>query len=201
MLVLPLISVLVAVLTTAWELPGLMADRTVHMMLARPVKRWHVVAGTYLGVCVTSLAMYCLFVFMFLMALAWRGMGQPPALAHAFVLLGIQVVFFCALALLMSLLTTPAMTTVVCVFYYCIGQLIQPTLAPKLTNGPMPSRASAWVMYVVLPHLNYFNLVGPVVHQWPAVPAAALLPVVLYGLGWSALLVVLAAVRFEQCEL
>ena len=56
-------------------------------------------------------------------------------------------------------------------------------------------------MYVVLPHVNYFNLISPVVNQWPAVSSLQIMPVVVYGLGWTLLLIVLAIMRFNRCEL
>ena len=201
MFVLPLLSVLVAVLSSCWVLPQQMADKTVHMMLARPVHRWQVVVGTHLGVCVTSLGAYAVFAALFLVALAWRGVALPPALPHALMLLALQICLFCALAMLISLLTTPAMTATVCIFFYFVGQWIQPTLVKQLHMGTWLSRASYWLLYVALPHLNYFDLTDAVVHQWPAAAWAKMVPVVAYGLGWTFLLLVLAIMRFKRCDL
>lgn len=201
MLALPLLSVLVAVLSSCWIMPQQVADRSVHMMLARPVRRWHIVAGTYLGACATSLAAYGLFASLFLVALSWRGIAWPPALAHALFLLAVQVSLFCALAILLSLLTTPAMTATVCALYYFVGQCIQPTIAPQLSGESLIQRVSAWMLYIALPHLNYLDLTIPVVHQWPSVAWITLVPVALYGLGWTLLLLVLAIMRFNRCDL
>ena len=71
-------------------------------------------------------------------------------------------------------------------------------------SGQPPSllqRASVWMLYVAFPHLNYFDLTTPVVHQWNAVAWITLAPVVLYGLGWTLVLLVLAVMRFNRCDL
>jgi len=201
MLVLPLLSVLAAVLSSAWVLPQEIADRALHLVLARPVRRWEVIAGTYLGALAAGLGMFAVLTVIFLTAFSWRGIAFPPALAHAVVLLGVQVALFTALAQFLSLLTTPPMAAIVCILYYFLGQLVQPTLSPMLGAAGAASRPVVWALYVSLPHLNYFNLTTPVVHSWPAVPFAAVVPAVLYGAGWAALFVLLAMIRFERCEL
>jgi len=201
MLVLPLLSAAAAVLSTFWILPQQIADRTLLLMLARPVRRGAVVVGVFAGAGAMSLLAYLVFSGLFLAALAWRHVEFPPALLHALTLLAVQVLFFTALALLLSLLTTPAMAATICLLYYFIGQVIQPALQPVLAQSPWAARLPAWVLLSATPHLNYFNLTVPVVHLWPAVSWLSLAPTIAYGLGWTALLVVLASWRFARCEL
>ncbi|MCX7005057.1 MAG: ABC transporter permease subunit [bacterium] len=200
MLVLPLVTVVVATLTTCWVLPQQRQDHTLHLILARPVARWQVIIGTFLGVAVTSVMAFFVFTAIFLLSLWWRAVVFPPALLHAVTLLLVQVLLFNALALLLSLLTTPAMTAVVCLLYYFLGQLIQPTLQPVLAGTPWLVRLPAWCAFFATPHLNYFNLTMPVVHQWPAVSWFMLVPTITYGVGWTALLLLAACGLFRRCD-
>ena len=201
MLALPVLSVVTAVLSGAWMLPQYIQSHTVHLVLARPVRRWHVVAGNFIGALLTSLGSYIVFAGIFLAAFWWRGVPFPPATWHAVLLLAVQVAFFTALSQCFSLLTTPLMTVTVCILYFFIGQLVQPTLAATLAAGSILSEPLAWLAYIALPHINYFNLTAAVVHQWPAVAFMRLLPVVCYGTGWTLLLLLCTVWRFERCEL
>jgi ABC-type transport system involved in multi-copper enzyme maturation permease subunit len=200
MLVLPLVTVVVAVLSACWLVPQQRQDFTLHLILARPVARWQVMVGTFLGAVATSVAAFVVFAAIFLLSLWWRHVNFPPALMHALLLLLLQVLLFNALALLLSLLTTPAMTAVVCILYYFLGQLVQPALQPLLACEAWSVRVPAWCAFCATPHLNYFNLTIPVVHQWPAVAWTALAPVLIYGAGWTAVLLLAACLLFRRCD-
>ena len=58
----------------------------------------------------------------------------------------------------------------------------------------------ATVVYYLLPNLEVFNVRGPVVHGDP-VTAAHVALATLYGLCWSALLLLLAGAVFSRREL
>ena len=172
--------------------------RTVYTLLANPVRRWQFLFGKFLGL-FAVLAMNVMLMSLALFAvLAFR--GEPPwPLLPAILLIVIELAIMTAFSLLFSSLTNPILAAVWTFAVYVIGHL---SWSLKLLKERVPGEAGRVLcdaVYWALPNLDRLNLKAEAVHAMP-LPAGYLVLSVVYGLGYAALVLLLACVAFERKE-
>ncbi len=157
--------------------------RTVFTILAKPIHRFEFVLGKYAGLVLVLLVNTGVMTIWFSLILLVKGMFDPM-LGLAVLMLFFQFLLVTAIAVLFSCLSTPILSSVFTLALYVVGHLLWslPMLEERLTSTA--ARALCRGLYYLLPNLGNFDIKGEVVHGLsidPAVPAFALLYLVLYG--------------------
>ena len=173
--------------------------RTVHTLLAKPVRRFEFILGKYAGLSLTLLVNTTVMTAWFFLVLLIKGMFDAR-LGVAVLLLLFQFLLITALAVLFSCLSTPILASVMTLALYVIGHLLWSLdlLSARLTSGS--GKLLCRVLYYLLPNLGNFDIKGEVVHGLAVAPGRifwATVYLVLYG---SAVLWTACAV-FERKEL
>ena len=135
------LGLLLTLIWTAGFLPGFLEARSVAVLLAKPVPRWQLLAGKYLGVLVFVLASVTLFVGGTWLAIGLRTGVWDAAYLYAIPLLVLHFAMFFSVSAVLAVWTQ---STVVCVF----GSILFWGLAWSINFGrvcrqPPPTRSAA----------------------------------------------------------
>lgn len=174
-----------------------MDKKTLYTILARPLHRYEFILGKYLGL------MAVLFVVTLVMALISAAYilllgGRLDAIYGLAILLEYwKLLLVTAFALLMSSLTSPILGAIIVFSVYLFGHAtgIFLELPPQFEGTT--AKEILELIYYCLPNLNNFNLRSEAASGVPVAPAY-ILWVLAYGLAYSAFLLFLAALAFEN---
>jgi len=171
--------------------------RTIYTIICRPIWRWEFVLGKYLGLA-------------FLLALVTAAM---TAVAAAFVitlggtvdatfflailLIYWQLLLVTALAVLLSSVASPILGAIIVFSAYVVGHATDILIdLPAHFEGTMTERVLEFVYYVI-PNLSNFDIRAEAANGVP-VSAAYVGWAMLYGTVYTVLLLILAALAFED---
>ncbi len=197
--------------------------RTIYTVLSRPVGRTEFLLGKYLGLLATvglTLFVMTIFFVLYLAAMtAWAAgdvnPNPPPALSpamvQALVMLFFELALVTAIAIFFSSATTPILSAVFTFVVYASGRLAgQVKMLADLMRPTAEGRGSLigqhllLFLYSVIPNLHMFNLSARASHDNPpigielAIPAAQMFWTIVYGLSYTGLVLVLAALVFRR---
>jgi ABC-type transport system involved in multi-copper enzyme maturation permease subunit len=196
-------ALLVAIVTTARQIPAEREARTIFPLLAKPVSRGQVIAGKFLGCWLaTGVA---LFVFYFFFAIItgsreqiWPLLVYLQALWLQWAMLAIVI----ALVLLGSIYFAAPSSTITICFIVVAGILGLGThLRVIALQQPEPMQSILATVYFMMPHLEWYDLRDFVVYDmglvsWPAFALATL-----YAAVWTGIFLLLAWFGFRRKNL
>ncbi len=164
-------SLVIAVTTTARQIPAERENRTLLPLLAKPLTRTQLVLGKFLGCWVAcGLTLLCFYLFFGLLAGTrehmWPVLNYFQAIMLHWFMLGIVV----ALTLLGSLVfAAPSSNSTIC--FVIIGGilLVGRHLDHVALTLPEPTRAISQAIYFAIPHLEFFDTRDLIVHNWPLI--------------------------------
>ena len=184
--------------------------RSIYSLLAKPIQRWQLVVGKYLGLLLTlavnisvmAVALYVVLAYMAWMAgpdqaKAWERPALDPQLLKALLLTFGELSLVTAIALFFSTFSTPILSAAFTFGFFLAGRF-STDLANF--NQVTDSAAAAWLtrgLYFVLPNLGAFDVRSQVVHGVP-VPASYLAATLGYAALYGSALVVVAALIFSR---
>ncbi len=168
-------------------------SRTIYPLLAKPIDRGTLLLGKYFGALATALSALLLFYLLYgVMTGVRQGDWFPPIFVQAFVLHAGCLVLLVAVALLGSLLVTPAANWTLCGMLF-VGMLFFGHRLPMLAAAtPMPARAFVWLGYVIGPHFEFFDMRQRLVHGWSRVGWGVCLLVLLYACAYASACLLIA---------
>jgi Cu-processing system permease protein len=193
-------SLVIAIVTTARQIPAERESRTIFPLLAKPVTRGQVIAGKALGCWLaTGIALVVFYTF-FIVVTCLRE-GQWPLL-HYFQALWLQWVMLgvvIAMATLGSILfAAPSSNTTIC-FVVVVGILLVGghlnTIALQQTGF---SSSALYTLYFAIPHLEFYDVRDLVIHNQKLIGALDCVLVTLYGAVYGAFFLVAAWVAFRR---
>ena len=172
--------------------------RTLYTLLANPVRRSHFVIGKFFGLLALIGLNTVLMTLALAALLAFHG-GGILALLPAIWLTFVELALITAFAILFSSYTNPILAALGTVTVYVSGHLAWslPLLAKRLPEGFGQSVCRA--LYWVMPSLDKLNIRAEAVHGLPIDPGF-LAQATLYGLGYTAVVLILACLIFERRE-
>jgi ABC-type transport system involved in multi-copper enzyme maturation permease subunit len=196
-------SLVIAIVTTARQIPAEREARTIFPLLAKPVSRGQVIAGKFLGCWfATGLALLVFYVF-FAIVSGTRGGAFPlatyvQAAWMQWCLMGVVI----AMVLLGSIYFAAPSSTITILFIIVAGILLLGGHLGQIALGqPEPMQAILTVAYYAIPHLEWFYLSDFVVYDMPAVPWLKILLATLYAAVWSGFFLLLAWLGFRRKNL
>jgi ABC-type transport system involved in multi-copper enzyme maturation permease subunit len=191
-----LIAVMMSVLLISREIDS----RTVYYILAKPVRRSHFLLGKYLGLLATVLVNLVLMTAVLTLFVWLYGGGFDPFLVLATGMIGVEMTLLVAFATLFSVLTRPILGSIFTLAVFVVGHVSGDLwLLTRHLPGSV-GRTLVSVLYYVVPNLERFNFKTEVVHQLP-IPIPAVVWALVYGCCFTAVVLVLACLRFERKDL
>lgn len=196
-----LMSSLITVTTIVPLLPGEMEHKTLYPVLAKPVTRWQMVAGKYLGgMTAVGAGMAAMMVAVAL--LEWRYVGRvDAALGFVIPFYFLEAAILGAVALWLSTFLSTPLAWFLSLLVCLLGN-VKASLYGSLMDQPQPpwNREAISVLYTLLPDLASFNFGDALVHHL-VVPNGNLAQTAAYAVCyiWGALF--LACYSFARREL
>jgi len=194
-------SLVIAITTTARQIPAEREQRTLLPLLAKPLSRTQLIFGKFLGCWLAcGLVLVCFYAFFGALAAsrehAWPLLNYFQAAFLHWVMLGVVI----ALTLLGSLVfAAPSSNSTICFVIVtgimCIGRYLD-AVALSL---PEPRRSIVYSLYYAIPHLEIpFEMRNLIVHDWPLVEWNFVGLDALYLLAYAAVFLVAACLVFRR---
>jgi len=193
-------ALVIAITTTARQIPAERENRTIFPLLAKPVSRAQVILGKFLGCWLAcGLALLVFYVFFGVVSAA-REHALP--LASYFQALWLH---WCALAIVVALalggslvFAAPSSNATIC-FVVCLGILLVGRHLNKVALSlPEPSQTLLYTVYFAIPHLELFDVRELIIHDWGLIawPVWALATV--YAAAHTAVLLLISWLVFRR---
>ncbi len=196
-------SLVIAVTTTARQIPQERESRTIFPLLAKPVSRGQVLVGKFLGCWLASVLSLLVFYAFFVVVTGtkehhWPLLHYVQAFWMHSMLLGVVV----SLTLLGSVvLAAPSSTnTIVLVIVAGILLLGQHLNKVALTMAGLTGKLLSAV-YFTIPHLEFYDLRDLIIHDWPLVGWQWIVVATLYGAAYAVAFLFAAWWRFRRMAL
>lgn len=193
-------SLVIAVTTTARQIPAEREHRTLYPLLAKPITRSQLLLGKFLGCWLaTGLALLLFYTFFGTVA-GMREHAWPVAhYAQAMVLHWFMLGIVCSMALLGSLVLAAPSSTVTLVLIVTVGILLVGRHLNKVAvTLDEPVQSILYAVYYLLPHLELFDLRDLIVHGWGLVRWTIFGGAVGYALVYITLFLTAACLTFRR---
>lgn len=171
--------------------------RTIYSIIAKPIPRYQFLLGKYAGLMLTLFVNVAIMVAGFFLTLVIGQAGMEPALLKAIGLIFVELLVITAVAVMFSTFTTPTLSATFTLAFYVIGHLTDDL---RVLGSRLQSDLTKVVLdglYYTLPNLESFNIKGSVVHGLVIAPIY-LVTAVLYGVTYSAVMLILACAIFQR---
>ena len=195
------ISILVmAVTTSARQIPAEREQRKIMPLLAKPVSRWQMILGKFLGcwmVCGGALLVF--YLFFGVVVLSREKSMDWVLVIQAGILHWTLAAVLVSMALMGSLiLSTPAANSTLCILL-AGGLLFMGRHLNQVAMGLVePIRTLLQLAYYTLPHLEFYDLRDMLVHNHPPVRALSVLWAIVYGFCYTTLFLVVTWGLFRK---
>jgi ABC-type transport system involved in multi-copper enzyme maturation permease subunit len=136
--------------------------RTVYALLAKPIHRYELILGKYLGLLFTLLVNVAVMTVGLELALLYTGrlgMGDYLRVLPAVFLVFLSLALTTALALLFSTFSTPALSAVFTFFLWIIGHFGKELQSFGVLTKSAAVRGLCHGLYYILPNLSGFNFI------------------------------------------
>jgi ABC-type transport system involved in multi-copper enzyme maturation permease subunit len=195
-------ALVIAVTTAARQIPFERESRTIFPLLAKPITRWQVVVGKFVGCWLaTGVALVVFYIFFALVSASREHTLPLDAYFEAFwmhwQMLGIVI----AMTLLGSVgLSTPAANMTI-IFVISLGILFLGGFLHKVAQQMAePSASLLTALYFIIPHLELFNMRELIIHDWQMAPGMWLdvLLATVYALAYTGFFLIAACLVFRR---
>jgi ABC-type transport system involved in multi-copper enzyme maturation permease subunit len=194
-------SLVIAITTTARQIPAERENRTLLPLLAKPLTRTELIFGKFFG-CWFACGLALLFFYFFFAALAasrehaWPLLHYFQAAFLHWIALGVVVAF----ALLGSLVfAAPSSNATICFVIVATMLTVGRYLDTVALAQPEPFRFIIQAVYYAVPHLEIpFEMRNLIVHDWPLIEWSFVGLYILYALAYTAAFLVAACLVFRR---
>jgi Cu-processing system permease protein len=193
-------SLVIAVATTARQIPAERENRTLFPLLAKPITRNQLLIGKFLGCWLASGITLLVFYVFFGVVAGWREHDWPvlhygQALLLHWCMLGVV----CAMTLLASIVLAAPSSTITIVLVVTTGiLLVGRHLNQVALTLAEPGQTILYALYYVLPHLEFFDLRDLIVHGWGLVRWIVVAGAAAYALVYIVLFLAVACLVFRR---
>ena len=190
---------ILAVGTSTRQLTSEETRGTIFPLLAKPVNRFEVIAGKWLGTwTITCAATLLFYVLVTLIVVMKGGKTSAPTVMQGYVLHCTALAMITAAGFLLSTrLNRDAAATLT---YVVTGSasLIVPHVPVLLAHTRGFSAAILMVLYNLMPHFEVFDLRKRIVHEYGPMSPLVCILVVGYGLVWTAMLLLASWLAYRR---
>ncbi|HOW84704.1 MAG TPA: ABC transporter permease [Candidatus Aminicenantes bacterium] len=171
--------------------------KTIFTLLAKPLHRAEFILGKFCGLVLTLFVMTAAMTVIFLAIVYAHTLKIEGGLLAAVAYIFLELILVTAVAILFSSFSTPILSSLFALAFYLIGHLSWGLELIIKKMSPGPGRALVRALYAILPDLENFNFKTEAVHGLP-IPAGIYLSSALYGLCYTAFILVLAVLIFRR---
>jgi ABC-type transport system involved in multi-copper enzyme maturation permease subunit len=198
-----LIGLLIAVFTGVGLVSKEIDKRTLHALLAKPLRRWEFLLGKFAGLVVTlavnTAAMALgLFLALWLVKRSLLHGDLSVLVAVYFILLKLMVVV--AIAMLFSCFTSPLLAILFTSGLYLAGLFVSELRSLQATNLTLKMQKFFAVISYVLPNFGNYDVMGAAAHG-RAISSSLILHNTLYTILYCAAVLGVAAAIFSRKDL
>lgn len=192
-------SIVIAVTTSARQLPGEVQRRTILPLLAKPVSRTEFIIGKTIGSIAASWGALLLFYACYVVITGLKsGYWIDLVLVQAFVLHCCFTMVVCAMVIFGSMFLTPS-ANIACSILLVAGGLLFNERLPDLAGRTFgPGRVLVIAADYVVPHFELFDLRVRLIHGWGHVHWGIFVLLILYAVVYAAVLEAAAAFLFKR---
>jgi ABC-type transport system involved in multi-copper enzyme maturation permease subunit len=194
-------SLVIAITTTARQIPAEREQRTLLPLLAKPLTRTQLIFGKFLGCWLAcGLVLICFYAFFGALAASrdhtWPLLNYFQAAFLHWMMLGVVV----AMALFGSLvLSAPSSNSTICLVIVATILTVGRYLNAVALAQPEPLRSIVYAFYFAIPHLEIpFEMRNLIVHDWPLISWNFIVLDTLYLLAYAAAFLVAACLVFRR---
>lgn len=173
--------------------------RTIYVILSRPVPRYQIILGKYLGLLFTLALELAIMTAFFFAAVSFfdTGIERLPGLSVAVLLIAVKVMLITAVAVCFSSFSTPILSGLFTLAFYLIASIsgyLDQLLPPNA--GPFTQSALRSLQFI-LPDFRFMDIKADVIYQ-NALDVDRIVGSSVYGLLYCALVLLLAIVIFDR---
>jgi ABC-type transport system involved in multi-copper enzyme maturation permease subunit len=196
-------ALLIALITTARQIPAERESRTIFPLLAKPVTRAQFILGKFLGCWLASGIALLVFYIFFAIITGSREQNWPwLAYLQSIWLQWAMLAVVIALSLCVSIISAaPSSTTTIC-FIAVVGiLLVGGHLNTVALHQPQPLQTIFYTIYFLIPHLEWFDIRDRVVYDWSLVGWLDCVLATLYAAAYAGLFLLLTWIGFRRKNL
>lgn len=193
-------SLVIAIVTTARQIPAERESRTIFPLLAKPVTRAHVIAGKALGCWLASgLALVVFYAFFTVVTCLREGQWPIANYLQALWLQWMMLAVVIGLAMLGSVVfTASSSNTTICFIVVAGILLVGGHLNTIALQQPEPASSLLYVVYFAIPHLELFDVRDLVIHNQKLIGGLDCVLATLYAAVYAAFFLVAAWLAFRR---
>jgi len=196
-------ALVIAIVTTARQIPAERENRTIFPLLAKPVSRWQVIVGKFLG-CWLATGIALLFFYVFFAIVSGSREQNWPVLAYiqAIWLQWVMLAVVIAMTLLGSIiLAAPSSASTIC-FVIVVGILVIGShLNTFALQQSQPAQSILYALYFLIPHLEWFDIRDHLVYDWSLVKWVDCWLATVYAAFYTLIFLLLAWLSFRKKSL
>ncbi len=196
-------SLLIAITTTARQIPSECESRTIFPLLAKPITRTEVILGKFFGCWFASgISLLLFYIFFCGVAISredeWHLLNYLQAgLMHWF-MLGIVI----SIVLTGSMFTSAISSNITICSLITVGILLMGRSLNKIAlQQDEPAQSIIYGLYYIIPHLEFFDLRNIIIHNWPLVSWWACGAAALYAMAYTCIFLSAACIRFHRIRI
>jgi Cu-processing system permease protein len=194
-------TLVIALTSAARQIPAERESRTIFPLLAKPVTRWHVIVGKFLGCWLVAALAVAMFYVFFGAVVAAREHALPVAhYLQAAILHWMALAVVIALAILGSIVFSAPSVNVTISFIVVGGVLTLGEHLNKLASRMEGlSQTLTSIVYFLLPHIEWaFAYRDLLLFNQPLAPWSAVLTAAVYWAAYAAALLIGAWLAFRR---
>lgn len=175
-------------------------QKTIYVLMSRPIPRWHYVFGRALGSAGASVLCFTAMFLVLIAMLLLKGAGDiiDVSLWQAYILQVVALVMFSAIAVFFSTLGTSAGAVTFSLLIFVTMRYGALSILGSIEHASLGLANLLWIFYLILPHFEFFSLTQRVVHGWGPLPITVFLQILGYGIAYSIATTALAALVFRK---
>jgi len=194
-------AMVICVITAARQIPTEIQNRTLYPLVAKPVSRFSLFLGKYIGVGIMATGV--VLIFSIELYALFRILGIPTS-AVFFQMVYLRIIsmwIIAAMVLGLSTVFTHGANVTISLLLALAMQTFTNTMVAVRTELEGWGVRVVDAIYWIVPHLQLFDLSKKEVHQWPAVPLWVLAALTLYGAIYSSVFLAMGSYRFSRLSL
>ena len=181
-------SVILTVSLAARQYPSEVHDRTLSVLMAKPVSRGQFILGKFLGVSLAGIS--CFFIFLLLFTAITLKQSDKFSFV-IFVQTGylfcLNLILLSAMAVGLSFYLTSSANIAICVILYFLMTIYGPSV-----------KQVHYTLYYLLPHFEFFDLRQRLIHQWAPISAGLMGFLTVYTLVYTTFFLLTGWLRFRK---
>lgn len=190
---------IIAVLTSCRVLPDEVKNRTLYPLLARPITRFGLVLGKFVGAVAVSWIAFLMLAALTAVALAIFRVPFEPIMIQYLIAKMMGLVVVCALSMALSVLMTPSAAATTGFILVFGSSMIVRALVMGYDAASSAGKVVFKLLSAALPQLNLFDLGGRATYfGWGTVPLWVMAALFAYMTVYSSAMIGLAWARFRK---